>query len=233
MLLLVLFCLIFLTQITDDDEFVCQHGPVVKVIRKGNVGIKTEQGDDEDFKSNFKTSFVITKTIEAELDDILSFDTCLVSKVVITAHKSNLLRIWCLISGQLLKTIKSLHNMPIGYIEICKAQSLKNIKGVLSSNELDAIEGARIQLCWISISGAAVKLWQLGGNQMSKLIRVENITALGYARWENTTLYTAERNIYVMGIQPETKQFGVLKTLEGHYSQVTGIEFTTDNLMLR
>jgi hypothetical protein len=84
------------------------------------------------------------------------------------------------------------------------------------------------------VSGAALKMWQLGGNQMSKLIRVENITALGYVCWENTKFYAAERHIYIMGNHPETKQFGILKTLEGHYSQVTGIEFITgDNLMLR
>lgn len=125
--------------------------------------------------------------------------------------------------------------MPIGHVEICKAQSLKDIKNILPnvSDELDAIERTRAQLCWVSVSGAAVKMWQLGGNQMSKLIRIDNITALGYVRWENTTFYAAERHIYVMGINPETKQFGVLRTLEGHYSQVTGIEFCQQNMMLR
>jgi len=254
----------------NDQYFVCQCGPSIKVMstamttkieKKENQDDEVDEQDssadglaenskksniENEDKKDFKSLFSYVYELETELDEIIAFDACPSSSILITSHKSNLLRMWCLLTGQVIKTVKSLHHLPIGFIEINKTKTFweaqKAIKQLEKSdsgtpNFKDAVEAVRGDLCWSTVSGSGVKIWEAGGNNMSRLVRIENIATLGYVRWSLKTyekqLFVAERNIYVMGILKDKTQFDIVHTLEGHYSQVTGIEFGENDLMIR
>jgi len=239
----------------NDSRFVCQCGTGINVVQTSafikvedkeddsgtetNDDIddeKTEKVKDSSQESKFSSSFSILREIDIPLDETISFDVCPVTDVLITSHKSKLLRIWCLRTGELVRVIKSIHQQPIGFIEINKEKAWGDVS-VIEVDGTKDIDGARGQLTWCTVAGAGVKLWEMGGNQMSKLINVDNIALIGYARWgkgsANDKFFAAERHIYILGTKADSKQFGVVQTLEGHYSQVTGIEFDGNKHLVR
>lgn len=234
---------------------------------------KNEEKDDPlHLKENGKSSkeripttettecFQIISQMETELDEIITFDACPSSHILVTSHKSTLLRVWDLDKNEVIKTVKSLHHLPIGLIEIHKARANSSLHGKLKTNGSNkgspsparssdnddivevpsyekVVESTRSDLIWATISGAQVKVWEYGGSQMSKLIPIGNIASIGYATWtddESKRLFVAERNIYVIEAvkSGQEMQYKVTQTLEGHYSQVTGIEFCQEGTQM-
>jgi WD40 repeat protein len=254
-----------LLQILSGQRFVCQCGTGIKVVqtsveikpeKQEDMEIDDEDDDDSDLRlilektsiqdkkhgsSSSSTSFCIEREIEVPMDEIISFDACPVTNTLITSHKSRLLRIWCLLTGEVIKVIKSIHALPIGFIEINKTKAWEDFSEtkvkVEGEKQRKPEDAARGQLSWCTVAGAGVKLWEMGGNQMSRLIPVDNIASIGYVRWgvgsSKNQLFVAERHIYILGTSESNKQFGVLRTLEGHYSQVTGIEFDGTGHLIR
>ncbi len=195
-------------------------------------------------------SFGIIGTYDCEEDEIISFDTCPTTHTLITAHKSQLLRLWDLNTKVSSRTIKSFHTTPIGFLEVHKSKSLalstcKSNDSASSKPEdnvvsVDDEEGdTRSRLTWTTIAGNVVKVWDAGGSLVSKAIRIDGIASVGFAKWDyshtgkKNRLLVAERNIYLIEMDEQTKQFAVSQVLEGHYSQVTGVEWGPKDLMVR
>lgn len=200
--------------------------------------------------------FQITSHLETELDEIITFDACPSTRLLITSHKSTLLRVWDLDKSEVIKTVKSLHNLPITLIEIHKMRVAGRLQKTLKSKGTpspsrrnedvdvtvvptydEAVSSSRADLVWATVAGATVKFWELGGNKMSKMIHIGNIASIGYATWQtgdNKRFFIAERNIYVLEATAsgDEAQYKITQTLEGHYSQVTGIEFVQEGSMM-
>ena len=206
-------------------------------------------GEEADSKGIETTgSFGIIGSYECEMDEIISFDTCAFTHTLITAHKSQLLRVWDLNTKETARTIKSFHSTPITFVEVHKSKSaaLTNSKTNGFSKPEDHIisvdddeKDTRSQLTWTTIAGNVVKVWDAGGSLVSKAIRIDGIPSIGFVAWDysktgkKNRLLVAERNIYLIELDDQTKQFGISQVLEGHYSQVTGIEWGPNNLMVR
>lgn len=247
------------------SHFACQFGAAVNVVSTGApVKKKDEDSDRIECTEGAEIhteheGFEIISRLESDLDDVISFDACNSSQILVTSHKSTLLRIWDLEKNEVIKTVKSLHHLPIGLLEIHKVRAGHILQRKLKSNVSntnstspsrsdsedvfevlpypEAVAATRNDLIWTTVSGSQVKVWEYGGNQMSKAIQIGNIASIGYVTWsddESRRLFVAERNISVIEaakIGAET-QYKITQTLEGHYSQVTGIEFAQDGSLM-
>ncbi|ODN02897.1 Transducin beta-like protein 3 [Orchesella cincta] len=253
-------------------HFACQSGASINVIStSAAIKPKSDPDDDDatiingdeaeiehmavDGSTQITGCFQIISHLESELDEITAFDACPATHLLVTSHKSTLLRVWDLNKNEVIKTIKSLHTLPIVLLELHKARANFSLRKKLkasstSDSEPEAVVqvpsfeeatlSTRNDLIWTTVSGALVKVWEFGGNQMSKAIHVPNIASIGFVKWDDSgkksRLFVAERNIYI--IQPKeggggnVSNYGITNTLEGHYSQVTGIEFVEGNVMI-
>ncbi|CAL8073192.1 unnamed protein product [Orchesella dallaii] len=249
-------------------HFACQNGSAINVVST-SAAIKPKldsdgegtviNGNEDDIEpmvvddtTQTTGCFQIISHLESELDEIIGFDSCPATHLLITSHKSTLLRIWDLNKNEVIKTIKSLHALPIGLLEIHKARANFNLRkklAPLSDSEPESVVkvptfeeatlSTRNDLIWTTVSGAVVKVWEFGGNQMSKAIQIPGIASVGFAKWDDSgkksRLFVAERNIYIVEPKEGTgkvSNYGITMTLEGHYSQVTGIEFAEGNIMI-
>ena len=183
--------------------------------------------------------FQVIRTYSCETDEIISFGGSAEANVLVTAHKSSLIRLWDLNDEENpmepKKVIKSFHNTPIIHVAIATDGFKSAVRNV--SLELDEDEKFT-QLRWATVAGAVVKVWEFGGSQVSKAIHVDNIASIGFITWEGGNsgrqrLFAAERKIYVIDVTPETKQYKVEHVCEGHFSQVTGIEWPGNDVMIR
>jgi len=158
---------------------------------------------------------------------------------MITAHKSNLLRLWNLKTNEVIRTIKSFHTLPINILEINKGSKLTNDELSKENNSSPQKESEIDQsdLHWVTISGATLKFWNAGGNQVSKAVNIDKVSSLAFAKWDtkekSARLFAADRSIYVIEDQDGSNQYSTSYTLEGHYSQVTGLDFSNGETMVR
>ncbi|CAG7833531.1 unnamed protein product [Allacma fusca] len=234
-------------------HFACQCGPTIKIISTTKstplgkeaddvieVDEKAEEleGNDQDDKKEDKNEgFKVINTYECEMDEILSFDASCLPHVLLTAHKSNLLRLWDLNDTtqppKPVKLIRSYHNTPIIHVAIESSQNISSRgENVTSVGELSTGENPFANVRWATVAGSVVKVWEMGGNQVSRAIKVDNIASIGFVKWGchgKPRLYAAERKIYVIEMSDETKQYEVVSSCEGHFSQITGIEWSGEN----
>lgn len=185
-------------------------------------------------------SFGVIGTYECEMDEIVSFDACPSTNTLITSHKSQLLRVWNLHSGEVTRTIKSFHSTPISHTEIHKTESATMKQEINAPLQEDSsIQWGEVEaLTWATVAGNSVKVWKASGNQVSKQIRIEGVPSLGFVKWETTAdvrhrFFVAERNIYCIEKEAGSNQYSLTQTLTGHFSQVTGLEWATGNVMVR
>lgn len=195
-----------------------------------------EEEDEKEEALEMRDCFQVIRTFDCDMDEILTFDASAESSIMVTAHKSNLLRLWDLNEEETplepKKLIKSFHSTPIMNVAIGRGSGeAMKLNGDLVG------EDSFSHLRWATAAGAVVKVWEFGGNQVSKAIHVDNIASVGLLKWETGSsgkqrLFAAERKIYVIDVTPE-KQYKVAHVCDGHFSQVTGIEWPGDNLMIR
>jgi len=211
------------------------EGEEIKIEEDEESGAEEKIKADTGFDSS--SAFGIISTFETEMDEILSFDACPSTHTLVTGHKSGLIRVWDTNSREILRTIRGLHgNIPITGLEIYKASSSFGTAAAAASGT--AASSGRDQLVWATIAGNTVKLWDAGGNQVSKGIKIGDLPSIGFIKWDYSAkagspkLFVAERNIYCIEMDGKRKEFGVSRVLEGHYSQVTGLEWGPNYIMV-
>jgi len=225
------------------SRFACKCGSSVKVVSTAEAAIvKLEEGIEEEVvpEDPRHGSFGIIGTYQCEMDEIISFDACPSTNTLVTSHKSQLIRLWNLHTHEVTRTIKSFHKIPITHTEINKTESatLKREEDSPLGEDGEIVWGDADELTWATVAGNTVKVWNAGGNQVSKEIRIDGGPSLGFIKWETTyngkkRLFVADRCIYRIEQESGSNQYAMTQMMSGHFSQVTGLEWGAGNLMIR
>jgi len=172
-------------QVTSDGEMIlCQCGDKIQVI-------DTKSGK-------------VAKSLKQEEDEIITFQLSPNDSVVVSSHKSGLLRHWSLKDGEVVRTWKSLHLTPVVQLGFDSTTTL--VASGATDGSLKVWDITR-QYCTHNLKG---------GSGVYSLVKFA-------PNPEDMRIYGASMDGKIRVWDLKTSQ--IVATLEGHFSVVTGLTF--------
>lgn len=175
---------------SDGLRFLCRDEHKINVILKDTMEVERVIGSSEEGSEDIIYTFVLTSNDE----------------FVVSAHRSGLLKLWELSSGDLKKSWKNLHAGPVSCLQYCQNLDL------VASGGTDSL----------------IRLWDFN-NQICKgtFKGIQGVVSVITFHPNEQVVLAAADDANILAWNIETRV--VTKTFSGHISKVTSISFSQDS----